>query len=137
MIIKSSFEDAAFFLKNDVFSKNEQNSLKNEQKMIFRKSFIFKWRFNCQFVNILHSFFVQNASIFSKDFISGKIFGARHWICENSPNVAIFCSFLANRQKFRARRSARAPKIFSKMNSLEKIDAFCTINECKIFITRI
>ena len=75
---------------------------------------------------------VQNASIFSKEFIFEKNFGARCAleISDDFVKMSKKKQILANFHIFNG--AQRAPNIFLEMKSLEKIDAFCTKNECKI-----
>ena len=91
---------------------------------------------------ILHSFLVQNVSIFSEEFISEKFFGARalpralrakqHWgFAQKLAQKRWKSWFFTFWSALSARTNARISKFFLESNSLNIIDGFCTLNESK------
>ena len=95
---------------------------------------------------ILHSFLVQNVSIFSEEFISEEISGARallrtlrakqHWGFSQKLAQKLWKSrFFTFWSALSARTSGRNSFLFSESNSLNIIDDFCTLNESKILKT--
>ena len=99
----------------------------------------FKSNYNCEFwIFLIHSR-CKNHLWYSKNSIPKKNQLRALSALQNVKNHdfhRFWASFWPNPQcclALSARGSARAPEISSDMNSSEKIDTFCTKNECKIF----
>ena len=110
----------------------------------FGKIWDFKSNYNCEFLIFLIHSRCKNHLWYSKNSIPKKKIEMRALAralsalqkVKNHDFHRFWASFWPNPQCFLARRargSARAPEISSDMNSSEKIDTFCTKNECKIF----